>query len=168
MNKNKIRIICFLIIALALAIPYIVISGMDYYAFSHIESMETSDLSKIIAAHPIVQEIYNDYYSTEAIQETNQYVIKNKDLYSSSEQQRITELQNLFSREIEKLMQYQVIDQDILETNSQEYPITFGTFEDRENPHLDQLFRMDKNYKDLSFTCEKDTEKILYISLMAD
>lgn len=160
MKKYKIKIICFLIISLSLAMPYIVVYSIDYYDFSHMKTIETTNLKKIIENHPIVQAVYNDYYSNDYNEDSPQYVVKNKELYSQSVQKRITELQNIFSREIEKLMQYKVIDQDILETSQNQYPITFGTIYDQKNPYLDQLLRMDKDYKNISFSCEKDTEKI--------
>ena len=134
MKKYKIKIICFLIISLSLAMPYIVVYSIDYYDFSHMKTIETTNLKKIIENHPIVQAIYNDYYSNDYNEDSPQYVVKNKELYSQSVQKRITELQNIFSREIEKLMQYKVIDQDILETSHTQDPITCGTIYDQKNP----------------------------------
>lgn len=93
MKKYKIKIICFLIISLSLAMPYIVVYSIDYYDFSHMKTIEITNLKKIIENHPIVQAIYNDYYSNDHNENSPQYVVKNKELYSQScskENHRVT------------------------------------------------------------------------------
>ena len=72
------------------------------------------------------------------------YVVKRKDEYSDTKQKQLLYLQSLFSNEIQKLIDFKILSQQLLEVNNdKKYQVEYGTIREYQNTYdLEHIFRM--------------------------
>lgn len=174
MNDTKKRILGIIIIAVSLCIPIITFRIQDYYTFHKEVALDTSETQKILNDHPIIAYIYQNYYTT-GQNEYQEYIVKEIETYSLQEQKVLNQILENYTQEIKKLLNYQVLNNDLLEiTQQQDYKVDFGTITNQTNQDggyylLNQIFRMlTNNDKSIQFCMESHTHKITDIYIKQD
>lgn len=168
MKKRWIRIIGVISIGLLLSVPLVTFKIQDHQNINKKIAWQNSSLDKeLMNKYPIINDIYNELFTTNDLKNYNQYVIKNKENYTSEQQSKLEEFQKLFEQEVNLLLQHQVIDHSLLELQPQEhYAVTFGTImdysvEDQGKYVLDQIYRFNTNNDNsISFTMNVSSKKI--------
>lgn len=168
MKKRWIRIIGVISIGLLLSVPLVTFKIQDHQNINKKIAWQNSSLDKeLMNKYPIINDIYNELFTTNDLKNYNQYVIKNKENYTSEQQSKLEEFQKLFEQEVNLLLQHQVIDHSLLELQPQEhYAVTFGTIMDYSVEHqgkyvLDQIYRFNTNNDNsISFTMNVSSKKI--------
>lgn len=174
MNNMRKRILGIFVIVISLCIPIITFQIQDYYTFHKEIPLDTTETQKILNEHPIIAYIYQNYYSLDD-GEYQEYIVKEKETYSSQEQKVLNQILGNYTEEIKKLLSYQVLNNDLLEITQQyDYEVDFGTITNQTNQDggyyiLNQIFRMlTNNDKSIRFYMESHTHKITNIYIHQD
>lgn len=164
----KKRILGIFIIIFTLCIPLIVISLQDYYAFNQVISIADNQTQEVLKSHPVISRIYQQVYEYNKDKEESNYVIRQKDEYTEEQQTQLELIQSLYTREIQKLVNKDIIDKEMLEISDQnEVQIDFGSIVDSQNIYgLNQVYRMlSEDDKSMHYLMDSKTNKIIDIKL---
>lgn len=129
----------------------------------------------ILEKHPIISYLYQyDYilnYDSDGI-EQDVYGIKKYDIYSKDQQKELKTIQQIYSQEIQKLIDYNILSYSLLEYDSQkDYQVDFGTItknkkKNIEQYDLEQIYRLNTQHdKTIDFHMDGKTHKIVYIAV---
>lgn len=170
MNKRRIRMLCISLLALSLCFPIIISQIQDYYDIHKISTLEDNQTQDILKNHPIIGKIYEQFQRKDSTSNRHEYVIRSKDDYSAKEQEKIVHLQSLFSKEIQKLIDLNILSTTLLETDpSQPYQADYGrlvTYDSEDFCSLEQILRMDEErYKTINYEFESETGKIISVTI---
>ena len=130
MNKKKMRVIGSFVLIISLSFPMIIVGFQDFYDINKEISLENSQTEDILKEHPVIEGIYKFYQNSST--NSQEYVIKRKDEYTVKEQEKLLQLQTLFSGEIEKLMNHKILSHELLENEDEKYIADYGTLIDDE------------------------------------
>ena len=165
MNKKKMRVIGSFVLIISLSFPMIIVGFQDFYDINKEISLENSQTEDILKEHPVIEGIYKLYQNSST--NSQEYVIKRKDEYTVKEQEKLLQLQTLFSREIEKLMNHKILSHELLENEDEKYIADYGTLIDDENTYyLRQVLRMwQDSFKSFDYQMDPQTHKIIGFSM---
>lgn len=170
MNKRRIRMICIVLLAFSLCFPMMISQIQDYYDIHKISTLDDNQTQDILKNHPIIGKIYEQFQRKDITSKRHEYVIRSKDDYSAKEQEKIVHLQSLFSKEIQELIDLNILSTTLLETDpSQPYQADYGrfiTYDSEDFCSLEQILRMDdERYKSIDYDFESVTGKITSVSI---
>ena len=165
MNKKKMRVIGSFVLIISLSFPMIIVGFQDFYDINKEISLENSQTEDILKEHPVIEGIYKFYQNSST--NSQEYVIKRKDEYTVKEQEKLLQLQTLFSGEIEKLMNHKILSHELLENEDEKYIADYGTLIDDENAYyLRQVLRMwQDSFKSFDYKMDPQTHKIIGFSM---
>ena len=165
MNKKKMRVIGSFVLIISLSFPMIIVGFQDFYDINKEISLENSQTEDILKEHPVIEGIYKFYQNSST--NSQEYVIKRKDEYTVKEQEKLLQLQTLFSGEIEKLMNHKILSHELLENEDEKYIADYGTLIDDENAYyLRQVLRMwQDSFKSFDYQMDPQTHKIIGFSM---
>lgn len=174
MKKNKTRIIGIVAISLLLSIPLVIFTFLDYQNIDKQVAWQNSSLDKqLMEKYPIINDIYNEFFTNHSLDDINNtYVVRKKDDYPVDKQQKMEELQKLYTQEVNLLLEKQVIDHELLELAPQEqFKVDFGTIYDKSvdnkgTYNLDILYRFNSDYDNwMNFEMNTSGKKITSLSI---
>lgn len=170
MNKKRIRILGITTLVFSLCFPLIVGTVQDYHDINKELSLEDNQTQEILKKHPIIGNIYQIQKSGDFIDSRIEYKIRQKDEYTSSEQETLLRLQSIFTKEIQHLLKKNILNATLLETDlNQEYQADFGTlvtYETENFYRLEQVLRMwEQSFKSIDYIMESKTNKIIGINI---
>lgn len=170
MNKKRIRILGITTLVFSLCFPLIVGTVQDYRDINKELSLEDNQTQEILKKHPIIGNIYQIQQSGDLTDSRIEYKIRQKDEYTSSEQETLLRLQSIFTKEIQHLLEKNILNAALLETDlNQEYQADFGTlvtYETENSYRLEQVLRMwEQSFKSIDYIMESKTNKIIGINI---
>jgi len=172
MNRTRIIGICILIVSLLF--PSIVFVVKDYYDFhQNVQWKDTSLEHEIKAQHPIIDEIYDQYYNSETHLKDylDVYSIKRNDEYDLEKQEKFQKVQNIFEQEIKKFIDQEMIPYECFEIEQPEdFKLDFGTIKDDGDDEgkyeLDIIYRINTdNDNSIRFVYSKKISLITSFSI---
>ena len=173
MQKIKIRTMAVMAIVVILMIPLAIFTINDHQNIDKQIAWQNTSLDKaLMDKYPLLNSIYNELFADYDANNYEQYIIKNKDNYSSEKQLKIEEIQKLFEQEVNLLLQKQVIDRSLLELSPNEpFQVNFGTIYDRKidehgTYNLEQIYRYNTdNDNSVTFSINAQGKKITNLSI---
>lgn len=174
MNKKYIRIIGAFVIVVSLCLPYLSFVVLDYMNIEKKVNWQNTSLdAQMMDEYPIIKAIYDDfYYSADYFQKGNTYIVKQKDEYSSEQQNQMEKMRLLFQNEVNELLENEVIPYSFLELADHEpFEVDFGTLGDYSDDQggfytLDLVYRLLTDHDHMVYlTYVKDAHKITEISI---
>ncbi len=160
-----------MILIISLILPIGISKLLDLKDINKEISLEDNQTQEILKKHPLIVNLYRHQQDYTADSKSETYVVKRKDEYSDTKQKQLLHLQSLFSDEIQKLIDFKILSQQLLEVNNdKKYQVEYGTIKEYQNTYdLNHIFRMKPDpYKEIDYYMDADTHKITHIELMQD
>lgn len=165
MNKKKVRGFCIFILIISLCFPLILVNILDSRDLNKEISFEDNQTEEILKKHPVIENIYKLYPNyTDKIEE---YVIRRIGEYDQEKQEKLTQYQSLFSKEIQKIIDHKVISHELLENFDKKHYVDYGTIYISDISYdLNQILRMwEYSYKSFQYQMEPHTKKIINLTI---
>lgn len=171
MNKKRIRIIGVLVIAFSLCMPIIVFGIQDFQNNHKKIAWENTSLDKeIMKKYPIISNIYAEFFSSRDYTNIPEsYIVRSMDDYTKPEQEKINQIKDLFEREINKLIEYEILSPEMLEITG-DYKIEYGTIIDSSDDDggtygYSHIYRLNSSHdKSIHFQMNAKSQKITSIT----
>lgn len=175
MNKVKVRVLGSVLIGLCFGLPKLSFIIQDYTNYNEAISIDGGKMEDILKKHPLISYLYQYDYVLNNEVEQERYIIKNSQSYSKKQQKSLKDIQDIYSEEIQKLINYKILTHSLLESDPQkDYQLTFGTLiknkkQTIEQYALEQIYRLNSQHdKIIDFHMDAQTHKIMKISITKD
>lgn len=175
MNKVKVRVLGSVLIGLCFGLPKLSFIIQDYTNYNEAISIDGGKMEDILKKHPLISYLYQYDYVLNNEVEQERYIIKNSQSYSKKQQKSLKDIQDIYSEEIQKLINYKILTHSLLESDPQkDYQLTFGTLiknkkQTIEQYALEQIYKLNSQHdKIIDFHMDAQTYKIMKISITKD